>query len=199
VADGAVKGRYEAEMLAHAGIRVLEAPAKFDGYEPKRKLFLHQVALDRDMAWIEVASRAEADEYVRQLGADKVDVRVEGGDAPSGGAAALAHARSSAPPAAGVVKIRLRRGAVLSIPKALRFDRWVAGQVPLGWDAARMGVPADMIGRMDPVVLYSLVAVAEALLAAGVTDAYEFYRYVHVSDVGSAAGNRSHCVRSLVP
>jgi len=169
VADADVKARFEKELLAHAGIRVLE-PGQFDGYDPQRKLFLHQVALDRDMSWIEVASKEDADEYRAQLGADKVDVRQD--DAADGGA----------------WRIRLRRGAVLSVPKALRFDRWVAGQIPLGWDAARLGVPADMIARMDPVVLYSLVAVSEALLSAGVTDPYEFFRYVHVSDVGNSCG-----------
>ena len=168
VAEGDIKARYEKDLLAHAGIRVLE-PDKFDGYDPKNKLFLHQVALDRDMSWIEVPSRADADEYLAQLGADKVDVRQDSGEG-------------------GAWRIRLRRGAVISVPKALRFDRWVAGQVPLGWDAARFGVPADMIGRMDPVVLYSLVAVSEALLSAGITDAYEFFKYVHVSDVGNACG-----------
>jgi hypothetical protein len=33
-------------------------------------------------------------------------------------------------------------------------------QIPTGWDATRFGIPADMIGRLDPVVLYSLVAVS---------------------------------------
>ena len=53
VADADVKARYEADMLAHAGIRIIE-PALFEGYDPARKTFLHAVALDRDMAWMEV-------------------------------------------------------------------------------------------------------------------------------------------------
>ena len=53
-------------MLLHAGIRVLE-PGMFDGYDPKKKLFLHQVALDKDMAWIEVSSKEEAEEVDTDL------------------------------------------------------------------------------------------------------------------------------------
>jgi fatty acid synthase subunit beta len=201
--DDDIKGRYEADMLAHAGIRVVE-PALFAGYEPARKLFMHSVALDRDMGWVEVGSRAEADEYVAWLGRDRVDMRCdhEHGHAGAAGAGAGAAADGGSAGATGhggegVWRIRLRKGATLSIPRAMRFDRWVAGQLPTGWDATRLGVPADLAARMDPVVLYSLVATAEALCAAGVTDAYEFYRYVHVSAVGNSVGGGMGGMSSL--
>jgi phosphopantetheine--protein transferase-like protein len=201
--DDEIKGRYEADMLAHAGIRVVE-PALFAGYEPARKLFMHSVALDRDMGWVEVGSRAEADEYVAWLGRDRVDVRCDhehGHAGAASGGAGSASDGSSAGGAGhggeGVWRIRLRKGATLSIPRAMRFDRWVAGQLPTGWDATRLGVPADLAARMDPVVLYSLVATAEALSAAGVTDAYEFYRYVHVSAVGNSVGGGMGGMSSL--
>jgi phosphopantetheine--protein transferase-like protein len=119
------------------------------------------------MAWMEVAGPDEAAEYVRALGDKFVDVR---------------------PAASGSTQVRLRKGAVISVPKALRFDRWVAGQIPTGWDPARLGIPADICASVDPVSLYSLCAVAEALLSAGVPDAYEFYEYVHVSEVGNSSG-----------
>ena len=177
VAPGDVKSLYEAELLAHAGIRIVE-PALFEGYDPTKKTFLHTIALDRDMGWLEVQGGAEAaEEYRAQLGGDKVDVDVD--------------------PRTGVARIRLRKGATLSVPRALRFDRWVAGQIPTGWDATRFGVPADLIGRLDPVVLYSLVAVAEALLSAGVTDPYEFFAYVHVSALGNSAGGGMGGMSSL--
>ena len=51
-----------------------------------------------------------------QLGADNVDIRAVGG---------------------GQWEMKLKKGAVIHIPKAKKFDRLVAGQVPDGWDALR--------------------------------------------------------------
>lgn len=87
--------------------------------------------------------------------------------------------------------VRFRKGATLYVPKALRFDRLVAGQIPTGWDAKRYGIPDDIVNQVDPVTLYVLVATAEALMTAGISDPYEFYKYVHVSEVRS-----TRCVSS---
>ena len=84
--------------------------------------------------------------------------------------------------------VRLKKGATLYIPKALRFDRLVAGQIPTGWDAKRYGVPEDIANQVDPITLYVLVSTVESLIASGVTDPYEFYKYVHVSEVGNTSG-----------
>ena len=84
--------------------------------------------------------------------------------------------------------VRLKKGATLYIPKALRFDRLVAGQIPTGWDAKRYGVPEDIVQQVDPITLYVLVSTVESLIASGVTDPYEFYKYVHVSEVGNTSG-----------
>jgi fatty acid synthase subunit alpha len=171
IGDVDVKARYEAEILAHCGIRIVE-PELFKGYDPhgKGKVFMHTVALERDMAWMEVAGEEEAREYTAALGDGACDV-----SAPS-------------PTTAPTWRVRLRKGATISVPKALRFDRWVAGQIPSGWDAVKAGVPADLAARMDPVALYSLYATAEALVCAGISDPYEFYAYVHVSEVGNSCG-----------
>ncbi|KAJ2497450.1 fatty acid synthase alpha subunit Lsd1 [Coemansia sp. RSA 2052] len=75
------------------------------------------------------------------------------------------------------------------VPKALRFDRLVAAQLPAGWDAVRYGVPKDIAGQVDPITCYVLVATAEALVRSGITDPYELYQYVHVSEVGSSMGS----------
>lgn len=85
--------------------------------------------------------------------------------------------------------VQMLRGATLLVPKALRYDRLVAGQIPTGWNAARYGVPDDIIQQVDPVTLYVLVATMEALVSAGITDPYEMYRYVHVSEVGNCIGS----------
>ena len=61
-------------------------------------------------------------------------------------------------------------------------------QIPTGWDARRYGIPEDLVRQVDPITLYVLVSTAEALLAAGITDPYELYQYVHVSEVGNTSG-----------
>jgi len=82
----------------------------------------------------------------------------------------------------------VKKGANLYIPKALKFDRLVAGQVPTGWSAKRYGVPQEIVDQVDPITLYVLVSTVEALVASGITDPYEFYKYVHVSEVGNTSG-----------
>lgn len=84
--------------------------------------------------------------------------------------------------------VHIKKDAVIHVPKALQFDRMVAGQIPTGWDASTYGVPEDIIKQVDPVTLYALVSTVEALVTAGVTDPYEFYQYVHVSEVGNTSG-----------
>eukprot|EP00741_Cyanophora_paradoxa_P008217 tig00000025_g7952.t1 len=173
VPDHEVKARYEEAILGHTGIRVIE-PALFDGYDPHRKMFLHQVAIDRDMLPVDVGSKEEAENFKREHG-DKADVyQVD-----------------------GQWKVQLRKGAVLFIPKALRFDRFVAGQIPTGWNPATFGVPADIINQVDPITLYVLVSTVEALVNSGITDAYEFYEYVHVSEVGNTSGGGMGGMRSM--
>jgi len=41
---------------------------------------------------------------------------------------------------------------------------------------------------VDPVTLYVLVSTAEALVSAGISDPYELFKYVHVSEVGNTSG-----------
>ncbi|KAJ2764043.1 fatty acid synthase alpha subunit Lsd1, partial [Coemansia nantahalensis] len=53
----------------------------------------------------------------------------------------------------------------------------------------RYGIPKDIADQVDPITCYVLVATVEALVRSGITDPYEFYRYVHVSEVGSSVGS----------
>jgi fatty acid synthase subunit alpha len=176
VGDHEVKPKYETYILEHSGIRLVE-PELFEGYDPHRKMVLHQIALEKRMAAVEVADKQEGEEFVRELGAKNCDVFQRRSD--------------------GQWMIQLREGAVLSIPKALRFDRFVAGQIPTGWDAERLGVPKDIAQAVDPVTLFALVSAAEALVSAGICDPYEFYEYVHLSDVGNTMGGGMGGMRSL--
>ncbi|GMF25388.1 unnamed protein product [Phytophthora lilii] len=160
------KPRYEEDILKHSGIRIVE-PELFDGYDPKNKMVLHQVAIDKKMSPIEVADREEALQFRKELGKENVDVFQS---------------------ASGAWMIRLRKGSVLNIPRALNFDRFVAGQIPTGWSAERLGLSKDLADSVDPITLYVLASTMDAFVAAGVTDPYEFYQYVHVSEVGNTSG-----------
>ncbi|KAI8623872.1 fatty acid synthase subunit alpha [Xylariaceae sp. FL1651] len=166
VEDKDVKLKYEKYILEHAGIRLIE-PELFDGYDPNKKMLLHEVSLEEDLEPFE-GSKETAEEFKRQHG-DKCEIFEI--------------------PESGEYIIRMKRGATLWIPKALRFDRLVAGQLPTGWDAKKYGVPDDIISQVDRVTLFVLVSVAEALLTSGISDPYEFYKYVHVSELGNCIGS----------
>ncbi|KAL5115075.1 beta subunit of fatty acid synthetase [Pleosporales sp. CAS-2024a] len=166
VDDKDIKPKYEKYILEHSGIRLIE-PELFHGYDPKKKQLMQEIQIEEDLDPFE-ASKELADEFKREHG-DKVEIfAIED---------------------SGEYTVRMKRGATLLIPKALRFDRLVAGQVPTGWDAKKYGVPDDIIAQVDPVTLFVLVSTAECLLASGITDPYEFYQYVHLSEVGNCVGS----------
>ncbi|OJD33167.1 fatty acid synthase subunit alpha [Diplodia corticola] len=166
VDDKDIKKKYEKFVLEHSGIRLIE-PELFGGYDPNKKQLLQEVQIDEDLEPFE-ASKETAEEFKREHG-EKVEIFEI--------------------PDSGEYSVRVKKGASLLIPKALRFDRLVAGQVPTGWDARRYGVPEDIIEQVDTVTLFVLVSVSEALLSAGITDPYEFYKYVHISEVGNCTGS----------
>lgn len=166
VDDKNIKAKYEKYILEHSGIRLIE-PELFNGYDPKKKQLLHEVIIEEDLDPFE-SSKETAEEFKHEHG-DKVEV-FEIVDT-------------------GEYTVRLKKGATLLIPKALRFDRLVAGQIPSGWNAKNYGIPDDIISQVDPVTLYVLVCTVESLLASGITDPYEFYQYVHISEVGNCIGS----------
>jgi fatty acid synthase subunit alpha len=166
VDDKEIKPKYEKYILDHTGIRLIE-PELFNGYDPKKKQLMQEIQIEEDLDPFE-ASKELADEFKRQHG-DKVEIfAIED---------------------SGEYTVRMKKGATLLIPKALRFDRLVAGQIPTGWDAKKYGVPDDIISQVDPVTLFVLVSTAECLLCSGITDPYEFYQYVHLSEVGNCVGS----------
>ena len=166
VDDKDVKSKYENYILEHSGIRLIE-PELFGGYDPKKKQLLQEIVIEEDLDPFE-SSKEAAEEFKREHG-EKVEI--------------------FAIPESDQYTVRLKKGANLLVPKALEFDRLVAGQVPTGWDARKYGVPEDIISQVDPVTLYVLVCTAESLLASGITDPYEFYKYVHISEVGNCIGS----------
>ncbi|KAJ9317324.1 hypothetical protein DTO271D3_2614 [Paecilomyces variotii] len=177
VDDKDVKSKYEKFILEHSGIRLIE-PELFKGYDPKKKQLLQEIVIQEDLDPFE-ASKETAEEFKREHG-DKVEIFEI--------------------PESGEYTVRLKKGATLFIPKALQFDRLVAGQIPTGWDAKRYGIPDDIIEQVDPVTLFVLVCTAESLLSSGITDPYEFYKYVHISEVGNCIGSGiggTHALRGM--
>jgi len=166
VDDKDIKTKYEKHILEHSGIRLIESEL-FGGYDPKKKQLLQEIQIEEDLDPFET-SKETAEEFKREHG-DEVEI-FEVKDS-------------------GEFQVRLKKGATLLIPKALRFDRLVAGQIPTGWNAKVYGVPDDIIDQVDPVTLYVLVSTAEALISCGITDPYEFYQYVHLSQVGNCVGS----------
>ncbi|WAR63063.1 hypothetical protein PtB15_18B145 [Puccinia triticina] len=172
VDDSQVKSKYEAQILAHTGVRFIE-PELFRGYDPKRKGYTQEIELNHDLEAIET-SRADAEKFKFQHG-DKVDVWFDGDKC----------------------FIRFKKNAKIMIPKAVRFDRLVAGQIPTGWDARVFGIPDDIIAQVDQTFLWALVCTAETLMMAGITDPYELYKYIHPSEVGTSLGSGMGGMSSL--
>ena len=93
--------------------------------------------------------------------------------------------------------MKFKKGARIYVPKAFKFSRTVAGQIPTGWDAGRYGIPADIIAQTDRTALWALVCAAEALNMSGITDPYELYQHMHPSEVGTAIGSGMGGVESM--
>ncbi|RDW67215.1 Fatty acid synthase subunit alpha [Aspergillus mulundensis] len=160
VADIDVKPLYEERILSNSGIRLVPA----DEEQPK---FLHEVILQEDLEPLYLP-RTLADEMKAEHG-EYADVQ-----------------QSTTP---DLFKVQLRKGSRLYIPRAMQNTPTVAGLIPTGWDPRTYGIPEDIITQVDPVTLYTLVCTVEALLFSGITDPYELYQYIHVSDVGSCIGS----------
>ncbi|KAG0669283.1 3-oxoacyl-[acyl-carrier-protein] synthase [Maudiozyma exigua] len=166
VDDKDVKAKYESYILDHAGIRLIE-PELFNGYNPEKKHMIQEIIVEEDMEPFE-ASKETAEQFKHEHG-EKVDIFEI--------------------PESGEYSVKLLKGATLYIPKALRFDRLVAGQIPTGWDAKTYGISEDTIAQVDPITLFVLVSVVEAFISSGISDPYEMYKYVHVSEVGNCSGS----------
>ncbi|KAI8145418.1 fatty acid synthase [Fennellomyces sp. T-0311] len=165
VEDKDIKAKYEKQILEHSGIRLID-PTVMNGYDPNKKMLMQEIQVDHDLEPF-ACSKEEAEHFKAEQG-DKADVYES---------------------ESGEWVVVLRKGATLYVPKALRFDRLVAGQIPTGWDATRYGVPKDIVEQVDPVSLFNMVSTVEAFVSSGITDPYEFYRYVHVSEIGNTTGS----------
>ncbi|EPQ27448.1 uncharacterized protein PFL1_04986 [Pseudozyma flocculosa PF-1] len=174
VDDKDIRANYEDEIIKHSGIRLIE-PELFRNYDPNRKGFQQEIELNHDLEPLEVSSE-EAAKYKLEHG-DKVDTWEDA--------------------ASGNWFVHLKKGARIFVPKAVAFDRLVAGQLPTGWSGQRYGIPDDIVAQVDRTTLWALVCASEALVNSGITDPYELYKHIHPSKVGSCIGSGMGGMTSL--
>ncbi|KAF3025151.1 hypothetical protein E8E14_014729 [Neopestalotiopsis sp. 37M] len=166
VADSEVPQRYLPTIIEHSGIRRIEPDLCDGGYDPERKELLQELVLQRDLSAFETS--AEVAEELRKRHGKNAEVIMD---------------------ASGNYQVKLKAGATVMVPRSSRFDRTVAGQIPTGWSPKRYGISDDIIEQVDPVTLFSLICTVEALLCSGIVDPYEWYSYMHISELGIALGS----------
>ncbi|KAL2256706.1 hypothetical protein VTK26DRAFT_1254 [Humicola hyalothermophila] len=173
IADAEVKAKYEDYILEHSGIRLIEKK-EHDLTSPDKEQKLHEVVMVDDMGPFEVPLET-AEELKRQHGDNAVVTEA----------------------ASGQCSVILKAGSTIWVPKAAKSRSIIGAQMPKGWDPKTYGIPDDIIGQVDPVTLYALVATVEAFLSAGLTDPYELYEHIHYSEFGNAVGTSLGGMRSL--
>ena len=166
VRDIDVKAKYERHILEHTGLRLID-PSPLDHPSRDKKQVLQEIIVQHDMEPFS-ASYDTAMEFVREHG-DKVEIQQI--------------------PRSDDCSVRLRKGAILMIPKATVYDRIVGGQLPTGWNPQVYGLPQDLCESIDRCTLMALVCAAEAFLSAGITDVYELYKTLHVSELANCVGS----------
>ncbi|TAQ84674.1 hypothetical protein B7494_g7012 [Chlorociboria aeruginascens] len=166
VQDNEVAERYGRYISEHCGIRLIE-PELFNGYDPSKKEYLHEVSIEEDIPEFD-STLATAEAFKLRLG-DKVNIRQVGNS--------------------DEYRVQIKKGAQIMVPKAIPFDSCVAGQLPTGFDASRYGVPVDLTYQLDPVTLFSLCCASEALYSAGIIDSLEIFKYIHISELGNFIGS----------
>ena len=107
----------------------------FLGYNPERKVFLQEIELNHDLEPLEISAE-DAARFKREQG-EKVDVWAQ---------------------ESGEWFAKFKKGARVLVPKSVKFDRLVAGQIPSGFDAKRFGIPEDIVAQTDRYVYKRLLA-----------------------------------------
>ncbi|KAH8724221.1 hypothetical protein GQ44DRAFT_760348 [Phaeosphaeriaceae sp. PMI808] len=173
ITDTEIKAKYEAYIMEHTGIRLIERH-DHDFAAPDEEEALHEVVITEDLEPFEVSLETAAD--LKREHQDRVIVEKD---------------------SEGQALVQFCAGARLYIPKAMRHHHAVGSQMPTGWDPKRFGIPEDIIAQVDPVTLFAIVATSEALLSAGLEDPYELYDHINVGDIGNAVGSGAGGQRSL--
>ncbi|KAH9238140.1 hypothetical protein K456DRAFT_1828773 [Colletotrichum gloeosporioides 23] len=174
VEESEIFSRYMGSILEHTGIRKIEPDNCDNNYDPEKKTTVQEMELTQDLPPFEASSDV-ARYFQLQHGDKAVISKME----------------------SGLVMVQLKTGAKVLLPRASRFNRTVAGQIPTGWSAKRYGIDDEIIEQVDPVTLFTLVCTVEALLASGIVDPYELYKHIHLSEVGNCIGSSMGGLSSL--
>ncbi|RAK97275.1 uncharacterized protein BO80DRAFT_482258 [Aspergillus ibericus CBS 121593] len=174
VRDDEIPGKYDQQIMNHSGVRLIE-PDALNPYDPSRKEFMHEVAIEDDLPPFE-SSKPAAEAFKLRHG-DQVSIQpIKGSDN---------------------YRVSVKKGAVVMIPKAVPFHQVAGGKIPRGWDPLRYGIPEDIVQQSDPTTLYALCCVSEALLSAGIKDPYEMYRHIHVSELANCLGTGGGTMKTI--
>ncbi|KAI1363877.1 putative 3-oxoacyl-synthase [Xylaria arbuscula] len=168
VKDSEVRIKYEKRILECTGLRLIE-PSPLDHPSRDKKRFLQEVVVQEDLAPF-TASYETAMDFIREHGTEKVQV-------------------SQTAPGSDEYLVKVRKGAVIMVPKASVYDRIVGGQIPTGWDPKVYGLPEDICESVDRCTLMALVCAAEAFQSAGITDVYDLFQTMHVSELANCVGS----------
>lgn len=172
VAEADIAARYADAVRTRSGVRLIEPDAT--GFDPERLPVLATVYLERDFTF-PVGSAEEARSFV--------DADPE-------------HTRASHDAGTDSWRVTRLAGTEVRVARQVRLNRRVAGTVPLGFDFARHGIPAEMATSVDRVSLMNLVATVDAFLSAGLTPE-ELLGHLHPARVANTQGGGIGGMRSL--
>jgi fatty acid synthase len=164
VPEEEIAERYGDEVTARSGIRPFEKGMGND-YADGASEEETAIFLDHDVAF-SVASKELAQEYV---------------------ASDPEHTSAFFDEEQGEWQVSRTKGAMARVPRRATMTRTVGGQFPAGFDPEKWGIPASMIGDVDPIALWNIVTTVDAYISAGFSPV-EILQNVHPSLVASTQG-----------
>ncbi|WP_044084691.1 type I polyketide synthase [Bifidobacterium gallicum] len=184
VPEEEIHERFHDEVVARSGVRPFETgmgsdyrPGAGAGGTGGNDEEEAEVFLDHDVTF-SVPSQAIAEEYV---------------------AVDEAHTTIAEDAESGEWLVTRTAGSMIRVPRRATMTRTVGGQFPDGFDPIKWGIPASMVGAVDPIALWNIVVTVDAYLSAGFTPA-EILQAVHPSMVASTQGTGfggMHSMRKL--
>ncbi|OMH83907.1 Fatty acid synthase subunit alpha, partial [Zancudomyces culisetae] len=160
-----IRSIYEMKIVQNSRIRNID-PELMRGYNPDERVTIQEIEIQEKMHPI-ITTQVEA-EHFKLRNEDKVKIWSNGDETWS---------------------VQFLPGAKLYFPKATKIDSNTVGLLPKGWSAKRYGIDTDTINQVDYLTLLTLVSTCDSLMRAGIEDPYEFYKYVHLTEVGNSVGS----------
>lgn len=161
VADDQVFEKYRREIFSGTGIRF--ADPSVQNFDPRSTTVFSDVVTDRGLSFT-VESKGMGEEYLKQYPGARLE-----------------------PAESGSWRVTLPKGSLVKIPRRASLSRWVAGQVPTGWDPVRFGLPKEMVAEIDRTALFNLISSAQAFVSAGLAPE-ELYQFLSPTRVGNSQG-----------